>query len=278
MPRSRRFTKSAIFYFIVVLLATMTVPFIFLLLTTSVETQKFERDRAAEVLSNNLSIISSTTNNRLRLIEAGMTELLLNNAFTAAAAGISPYKAPIEYPDFKAMQTIKDGIRNTAVRSNDIENVYLYCMDAERLFVSNINWDPTYHKISLQNTPWFQTYSQHAGKYSWHITAALESDHTILSCYRILGGYQHPPSGLLSVNVNPGMILNTVKEVEYGAGNTSVVIDARGRLLYDPSADADLVAAVVERLPEESRSGTFEVIYQGASVFTAYLYSEYSGF
>ena len=278
MPKISHFTRSAIFYFIIVLLVIMIIPFTVLLMVTSVETKEFERDRAAEFLSSNLKIISSTTDSRLYSLETGMTELLFNESFKSAVTKLSPYKTPIEYSDFNAMRTIRKSIRNAAIRSNEIENAYLYCVDAERLFISNINWDPTYNKISLQDTPWYQAFEHNMENQPWNITTSLESDKTILSCYRIIRKYQLPASGIFSINVTPDVILNAITDAGRSTGNTAVVIDSCDNLLYDNLADVDLISAVVERLPKTTNSGTFEVEYKGVSVFAAYLHSDYSGF
>ena len=278
MPKARHFTRSVIFYFIVILLATMTVPFTLVLVATSFETREFERDRAAEYLGSNTQIIASTIDSRLHSIESGLTELLLNNAFRNAVTELPAYKTPIEFSDFLAMRTIRSGILSAAIRSRDIRSVYLYAIEAERLFISNLSWDPAHSKISLHDTPWFQVHVQNEGNHPWNITTALESDETMISCYRVLEKYKHPPAGLLSVNVKLDVVLDTINNAKDGTGNTSVVIDSFGSFLYDDLADADLVAAVIENLPKTSQSGTFELEYDSASVFAAYYISEYSGF
>ncbi len=278
MPSRHRFTKSIILRFVTILLIIMIVPFVILLLITISETQKAERDRATEFLTSNLKIISSTTDNLLSSIETGQTELLLNTSFTKAVTNLQPYSERVEYPDFKAVQAIKRSIRGAAIKNDAIETVYLYCVEADRLFISSINWDPAYNQISLEGSGWVQSYENNTQNYPWSITSALESGKAILSCYRIIEQYQQPLTGLLSINVAPDVVLGTINKAELGAGSMAFVTDAYGNLLHDSAADAGVVACVAGNLPPASTSGTFDVSYNGESIFAAYLYSEYSGF
>ena len=153
MKSLRRFSHSIILRFVTILLLIMVLPFTALLLTTTGEMGRIERERAADFLNSNLRIISAGADNLLSSVETGQTAVLMNQTFVSAVTGLAPYEWREEYPDFKAVQAIKSTIKDVSARNykNDvIQSVYVYCPGARRLFISNVNWNPAYNQIALQ--------------------------------------------------------------------------------------------------------------------------------
>jgi two-component system sensor histidine kinase YesM len=238
---------------------------------------RFELRDLRNAADGNLRIISSTTDNLLGSVEAGQTEMPLDTQFMNAVRKIAAYDDREEYSDFKTRQIIRKTIVNASIRNDVIESVYLYCAEAKRLFLSNVNWNPDYNKIRIEDTPWYKSYKNNTARMPWNITKALDSDARVLSCYRIIEKYNQPLSGLLSINVTPDVILNTINNANLGQGSVCFVTDSYGNILKDQYVDENYINYIVDRIPEGRPSGTLDIDREGETVFVSHLYSSYSG-
>lgn len=281
MMRGKHFLiHSVILRFITILLVLMIIPFTILLISTSLEIKQIEHERADEYLSGNLNIISTTADHVLKGLESYHTEMLLNTRFVKAVNRLAPYDQREEYSDYKSVRTIKDVLRDTAVRDNNISTIYLYCLDAQRLFISNINWNPAYNNCDLTQTQWFKDYEANQYKRPWCITTALEDgDKTILSCYRIIQNYHQPLKGLISINMSSDVLINMLGDVDMGENGVCFIMDAKGNVLYDKGQPyGDLINYAASQIPLNATSGSTDIVYNKNTLFLSYLYSEYSGF
>jgi two-component system sensor histidine kinase YesM len=277
LKMKHRFTKSIIFRFITILLLLVMVPFTVLLVNASREIRSIERERAAEFLYGNLRVISSTTDNLLRSVEAGQTEMLLDAKFMRAVRNLAPYDEREEYADFKAVQTIKRILTNASVRNDVIESVYLYCAGAWRFFVSNINYNPDFNHINVQETDWYRSYEGNKNKVPWNITTTLDGGGQVLSCYRMIEEYGKPLSGLLSINVTPDVIFDITNEASLGQDNICFVIDSYENILRNPYASEETIDYIAGSVPTDTMGGTIDLSHEGERVFVSYLKSNYSG-
>jgi sensor histidine kinase YesM len=265
---------------VTILLVVMVIPFTILLLIATSETGKIERERAAEYLNNNLRIISSGTDNLLSSAETEQTSLLLNRDFIQSVNGLEPYREQTEYDDFKAVKTIKTAIRDISVRNykNDaIESVYFYSLKAKRLFISNVNWNPDFNRITLDTEPWILDYENNALNIPWCVTKSIEDGSTILAHYCTVEEYLKDKAGLLSINLSPDVILDTVSLADMNSNGVYFVADPYGNTLHSPYIDGDTIRYIRERLSGNEQSGAMDVVYMGETLLVSWLTSNYSG-
>ena len=83
--------------------------------------------RDSENMGENLKIISLNVDNCLSSIESLHANLLLDDSFLKTLNSLSPGDSETTYDDLKLVRKIKNVLTTTAVRSNYIRNIYLYC-------------------------------------------------------------------------------------------------------------------------------------------------------
>ncbi len=280
MSRKHFLKNSVILHFISLLLVFMIIPFTVLLISTSQKVREIEHERADEYLSGNLNIISITADHVLKGLEAHHTDMLLNTPFVRAIERLEAYEKRDEYTDYLSVRTIKDVLVETSVRDNNIYSTYLYCLDARRMFISSINWDPAFNNCDMTDTAWYIAYERRLIHQPWCLTTALEDGETqILSHYRVIQNYRQPLKGLLSINIKTDVLTNMLNDIDLGDGGACFILDASGNVLYDKNEGfGEMITYAASQVPLDKDSGSLDIEYEDSTIFLSFLKSEYSGF
>lgn len=277
--KSRRIPKDSIITrFLVCLLLVMILPFSLLLVLTSREVERSETRQVSQILSGSLEVIALNVDNRLSSLEALYPDLLLDTSFTTAVQRLAPYVDDPTYTDFTRVRTIKNALTDTAIRSDDIRNIYLYTPTASRLFISDVNWNPAFNDCTLDNTDWMQSFESRDSDYPWVISKALQSDEVILSSYRTIQQFQQPLSGILSINASPEALLNVIAQSNTYTEGLCFFMDHDGHPVADDAINPELLQRLIKECPTAGVSKFLPLAWQGEDLYVQYHTSEYSGF
>lgn len=145
---------SLIVKYILVLLIAVVLPFAGVLFAVSAKATAMERSRTLENFDESLKIISLSIDNTLSSAETLHSSLLLDDTFQSTLKSLPPISRTPEFTELQTVRTIKSTLSRIAVRDRMIRNIYLYCPDVHRLFLSD-STSADYKPTDVSNTGWF---------------------------------------------------------------------------------------------------------------------------
>lgn len=264
--------NSLITRFIVVLLVIVVFPFWIVLQKVTEEITSMEAQRAYENMGENLKIISLNVDNCLSSIESLHANLLLDDSFLKTLNSLSPGDSETTYDDLKLVRKIKNVLTTTAVRSNYIRNIYLYCPNAGRLFISNINSGSDYSHNDLTDTSWYSSYINQPIDGKWRMTTSLENGEKIFSSYRAV------LSAMLSLNVAESTISSILEQSNPYSYAGCFMIDGNGEIVTYGTSESDLLTYISTGIINGTLVDMSSFSWNGESVYLRHYHSSYSGF
>lgn len=262
---------SLIVKYILVLLIAVVLPFAGVLVAVEEEATAMERSRTLENFDESLKIISLSIDNTLSSAETLHSNLLLDDEFQDMLKALPPSSPKPEFNELQTVRKIKSTLSRIAVRDRMIRNIYLYCPDAQRLFLSD-SISADYKITDVSNTNWFTDFARRNDTNRWVLTAALEDNTQIACSYRLM------PDAMLSINISAQSIADILTETNPYEVASCFLIDAYGTVLSADSADMDMVQAVSAQAAELPANGGGSVEYADRTVYCRVRTSAYSGF
>ena len=262
---------SLIVKYILVLLIAVVLPFAGVLFAVSAKATAMERSRTLENFDESLKIISLSIDNTLSSAETLHSSLLLDDTFQSTLKSLPPISRTPEFTELQTVRTIKSTLSRIAVRDRMIRNIYLYCPDVHRLFLSD-STSADYKPTDVSNTGWFTDFTRQDGTNRWVLTTALEDDTPLVCSYRLM------PGAMLSINLSAQRVADILAETNPYEAVSCFLLDAYGTVLPADSADQTLVQAVCAQLDALPANGGASVEHQGQTVYCRVRTSAYSGF
>ena len=229
---------SLIVKYILVLLIAVVLPFAGVLFAVSAKATAMERSRTLENFDESLKIISLSIDNTLSSAETLHSSLLLDDTFQSTLKSLPPISRTPEFTELQTVRTIKSTLSRIAVRDRMIRNIYLYCPDVHRLFLSD-STSADYKPTDVSNTGWFTDFTRQDGTNRWVLTTALEDDTPLVCSYRLM------PGAMLSINLSAQRVADILAETNPYEAVSCFLLDAYGTVLlptlpikrwYRPSA------------------------------------------
>lgn len=262
------------------MLLVLAIPFSIVLALTTQKLSEAEKDNAYQYLSSNLQVVSSTLDQVLKNLEFSHSNIFIDKDFLTSMKRLSPYDSKEDYTDYKDMMAIKNRINQVAATNDSIHSIYAYSFTAERIFSSNVNWNPDFNYYPPEDSPWVNGYFSSDSSSPWVITKEIQSGKTILSSYREIWVYgDEQPSGLLSINMDARDIALMMQKISPNPASYSFILDRDGHIIAKNMAEQDpLIKEIVQQLPTEKTNGSFDFKYDKDDIFVSYHTSDYSGF
>lgn len=264
---------SLITRYIGILLLVVILPFFLVLHLLSNESTEVGIQRTADDMLSGLKFVTLSIDTLLENVEALHANLLLDDDLIKLVRDLPSADSPTSYELLQGVRKIKEKLKNIAARNSAIRNVYLYSLDPQRLFISNINSQNDYSAYDLSGQSWFTDFNASNSYPRWVLTSSIESDDRILSSYRLFS------SIMLSLNVSESVIsnsLNTVNPCEYA---DCFIVDSSGSLLLGSGTDANMARKVVEATETAtSANGPFIQAIGGKRYLIQRIVSDYTNF
>ncbi|MDR2939651.1 MAG: cache domain-containing protein, partial [Clostridiales bacterium] len=267
--------------FAAIMLLVLVLPFVALLIVTTGNLSRIQRESANQYLSSNLRTVSATVDQSLKSLEFSHTVIFQDTKFLNAIKRLSPYSEREEYPDFLNTNAIKKRIAESAVTNNYIYSIYAYSFPAQRIFSSKVNWDPKFNYYTGENSEWLQAHLENTKRHPWCITKDINEGKLLISSYREIWDYAmgDSPLGLLSINIDAGVITGMLDEVAPKVPGYTFIIDSKGDIISNQNDSNREVFEQIKKLkPDSPGEGYFSFNIGKGEMFASFYTSPYSGF
>jgi two-component system sensor histidine kinase YesM len=203
---------------------------------------------------------------------------MTDNDFVTSVKKLSPYASRETDIDYKLTQNIKNGLAKATNINDYINSAYVYCFPSNRMFASNINWNPSFNNFDTKNSDWFNTYKKNNGQQPFTITTAVESKQKILAEYKEIQEYGDPqPIAVISINVDTSVISNLLQEVNVNKSGYTFLIDPYSNIISNnPTQDNSVCNEIANNVSTDDSQGFFSVRINGETMFVSYYTSSYS--
>lgn len=260
------------------MLIIFIIPFAILLIFIMARISENENQSANQYLSSNIKTVSNTVDQILKNLEYSYVPLLTDNEFTMSVKKLSPYDKRDPTVDYLQLKNIKNGLAKATFINDYVNSAYVYCLPSNRIFASNINWDPDFDNYNTKNSDWFNTYKKNNNQQPFVITTALQGNRKILVEYKEMREYGSPnPIAVLSINMDNSVISNLLQEVNVNKSGYSFLVDPYSSIISNSTDNNNSICGEIAKIASEHKSETFfSTTIGGKKLFVSTYTSSYS--